>query len=56
MLLFAYETNPCLLEVFCFTLFTSIKLYANSVDTLISNIEITVFTYDTEDDFDEFGN
>ena len=38
------------------TLFTSIKLYANSVDMLISNIELTVFTYDTEDDFDEFGN
>ena len=38
------------------TLFTSIKLYANSIDMLTSSIELTVFTYDTEDDFDEFGN
>ena len=38
------------------TLFTSIKLYANSIDMLSSNIELTVFTYDTEDDFDADGN
>ena len=38
------------------TLFTSIKLYANSVDNLSSDIEFTVFTYDTEDDFDSEGN
>ena len=38
------------------TLFTSIKLYANSIDMLSSNIELTVFTYDTLDDFDADGN
>ena len=38
------------------TLFTSIKLYANSIDLLTSDIELTVFTYDTDDDFDELGN
>ena len=38
------------------TLFTSIKLYANSIDMLSSNIELTVFTYDTLDDFDSDGN
>ena len=38
------------------TLFTSIKLFANKVDTLASSIEFTVFTYDTEDDFDSDGN
>lgn len=38
------------------TLFTSIKLYANSVDNLSSDIEFTVFTYDTEDDFDSEEN
>ena len=37
------------------TLFTSIKLYANSIDLLTSDIELTVFTYDTDDDF-ENGN
>lgn len=38
------------------TLFTSIKLYASSVENLDSDITLTVFTYDTEDDFDEYGN
>ena len=35
------------------TFFTSIKLFANgSVNDINSNIILTVFTYDTEDDFD----
>lgn len=38
------------------SMFTSIKLYANSVDNLSSDIELTVFTYDTDDDFDSEGN
>lgn len=38
------------------SMFTSIKLYANSVDNLSSDIEFTVFTYDTDDDFDSEGN
>ena len=38
------------------TLFTSIKLFANDVSMLASDIEFTVFTYDTLDDFDESGN
>lgn len=38
------------------TLFTSIKLYANSIDMLVSDIKLTVFTYDTLDDFDIDGN
>ncbi len=35
------------------TLFTSVKIFANKVDNLSSNIEFTVFTYDTDDDFEE---
>ena len=35
------------------TLFTSVKVFANKVDNLSSNIEFTVFTYDTDDDFEE---
>ena len=38
------------------TLFTSIKLFANSVDDVKSPITLTVFTYDTDDDFDSEGN
>ena len=38
------------------TLFTSVKVFANKVDNLSSNIEFTVFTYDTDDDFDSEGN
>lgn len=37
------------------TLFTSVKVFANKVDNLSSDIEFTVFTYDTDDDFEE-GN
>ena len=37
------------------TLFTSVKVFANKIDNLSSNIEFTVFTYDTDDDF-ENGN
>ena len=37
------------------TLFTSVKIFANKVDNLSSDIEFTVFTYDTDDDFEE-GN
>ena len=37
------------------TLFTSVKVFANKVDNLSSNIEFTVFTYDDYDDF-ENGN
>ena len=35
------------------TLFTSIKLYGSTVDNIDSKITLTVFTYDTLDDFDE---
>lgn len=38
------------------TLFTSVKIFANKIDNLSSNVEFTVFTYDTLDDFDEEGN
>ena len=38
------------------TLFTSVKVFANRIDNLSSNIEFTVFTYDTDDDFDSEGN
>lgn len=39
------------------TLYTAIKLYANSVeDNINSKIILTVFTYDGLDDFDENGN
>lgn len=38
------------------TLFTSIKIFANSVDDVQSPVTLTVFTYDTEDDFDSEGN
>ena len=37
------------------TLFTSVKVFANKVDNLSSDIEFTVFTYDSDDDFDN-GN
>lgn len=38
------------------TIYSSIKLYATKyVDTITSPINLTVFTYDTEDDFDENG-
>lgn len=37
------------------TIFSSIKLYLLEVDKITSPIYLTVFTYDTLDDFDEFG-
>ena len=39
-----------------YNLFTSIKLYLVEIDKVTSPIELTVFTYDTEDDFDDKGN
>ena len=39
-----------------YNLFTSIKLYLVEIDKVTSPIELTVFTYDTDDDFDEKGN
>ena len=38
------------------TLYTSIKLYAASTDSINSKIDFTVFTYDGLDDFDENNN
>ena len=35
------------------TLFTSVKVFANKIDNLSSDIEFTVFTYDSDDDFEE---
>ena len=38
------------------TIYSSIKLYAvDDASKITSPITLTVFTYDTEDDFDEFG-
>jgi len=37
-------------------LFTSIKIYANNIDNIVTPITFTVFTYDSEDDIDENGN
>ena len=38
------------------TLFSSIKLYGEAVSSeIISKVYLTVFTYDTDDDFDENG-
>lgn len=37
-------------------LFTSIKLYAANTDIINSPITLTVFTYDSDDDFDSDGN
>ena len=34
------------------TLFTSIKLYSDNIDKISSKVNLTVFTYDTLDDFD----
>ena len=39
-----------------YNIFTSIKLYLVEIDKVTSPIELTVFTYDTEDDFDDKGN
>ena len=38
------------------TLYTSIKLYAGSADSINSKISLTVFTYDDLEDFDENNN
>ena len=39
------------------TIYSSIKLFAaEKTEEIISPITLTVFTYDTQDDFDEFGN
>ena len=39
------------------TLFSSIKLTAiHNLNEITSPVTLTVFTYDTEDDFDEDGN
>ena len=38
------------------SLFTSIKLYASDVNKLNSKITLSVFTYDTEDDFTKDGD
>ena len=38
------------------TLFTSIKLYGALIEEIEPKIYLTVFTYDTLDDFDEDGN
>ncbi len=37
------------------TIFSSIKIYLVDVDKITSPIEFTVFTYDSEDDFDQFN-
>lgn len=38
------------------TQFTTIKVYGAVVDNIASKVELTVFTYDGLDDFDENGN
>ena len=38
------------------TMYTSIKLYLVEVDKITSPITLTVFTYDSDDDFDSDGN
>lgn len=38
------------------TIFSSIKIYLVEVDKITSPIEFTVFTYNGEEDFDEFNN
>ena len=38
------------------TVFSSIKLYGEAASpSITSKIKLTAFTYDSEDDFDEFG-
>ena len=38
------------------TMYTSIKLYLVEIEKVTSPITLTVFTYDSDDDFDESGN
>jgi len=38
------------------TIFSSIKIYTVDLSKVTSPIELTVFTYDSQDDFDEQGN
>ena len=38
------------------TIFSSIKIYTVSIDSITSPIKLTAFTYDGDEDFDESGN